>query len=48
MALGILSESLGGIRVCRESQVCDLFATCSHKEGKFMENHNVLDFLDAN
>lgn len=48
MALGILSESLGDIKVCRESQVCNLFATCSHKERKFMENHNVLNFLDAN
>ena len=40
---GLLSESLGSVEVCTESQACDFFAIHG-KQGNFLDNHNVLDF----
>lgn len=43
MVMGVLSESLGDMDVCREPQACDFFVI--HRQTReLLENQSVLDF----
>lgn len=46
VVMGVLSKSLGGMEVGRESRVSDFFTT--HRQTRELFENNALKFLNAN